>query len=604
MGLKKKMMLTFISLLSFFIIICNVFIFVILKSELTKEIKMTQRSIIYNNKNTISSFLDSINSVCSLLSGDISFGKVLSNNYKPSELSQYEAREIVTQTFLKSYNVLMPIGNYAYTSKLYLNDILSVSSMFPYIVPEKRTNYAEVYRNTSVKSEDWYQNTINNGYNLNVFLDKEKKQFCIAKRINNAFYNGPTVREGLSVMVVSVDRRQFENVFKLSKVTDNTQLILLNSNNDILYYNHPGNDIPDESINEIIKANKLTDNFTDNQSQTMELNSKKYIVNVSNTKWNIKLVFLTPYSDITNKLNVVITTCILFSIAILVMCAFAVMLASKAITKPIALLSKTMRSIKDSRFVDLEGIDKSHSNDRSHYDEIHELYQSFTTMLNQNNRLINDVEVQTIKQKTSELKALQAQINPHFIYNAMDVVNWIALSRNQDDIADIVETISAIMRYSITNPDEMVHLSDELYNISNYIKIQRLRYKDRVQFSICADKESENYLIPKFVVQPLVENCILHGIRDSITSIEIYVEAECKDGSLTVKISDNGTGCDANKLNDYLADKPTSLQISNGFGIKNIRDRLQLKFGDNSKFFYSTDENNRLVATLVVFPKE
>ena len=162
-------------------------------------------------------------------------------------------------------------------------------------------------------------------------------------------------------------------------------------------------------------------------------------------------------------------------------------------------------SITDTRTFDLKSLHVS--KDR----EIVSLEESFTKLIINNNRLIHDVQAQEIRQKNSELKALQAQIDPHFIFNAMDAVNWIALTRDQDDLAEILASIANLMRYSIMEADQLIPLTKELSNIGEYIAIYKLRHQGDIRLSVPSKDASADTLIPKFALQPLVENSIRYG---------------------------------------------------------------------------------------------
>lgn len=247
-------------------------------------------------------------------------------------------------------------------------------------------------------------------------------------------------------------------------------------------------------------------------------------------------------------------------------------------------------SIIDTRTFDLKSLHVSE--DR----EIISLEESFTKLIINNNRLIHDVQAQEIKQKNAELRALQAQIDPHFIFNAMDAVNWIALTRDQDDLAEILASIANLMRYSIMEADQLIPLKKELSNIGEYIAIYRLQHQGDIRLSVPSEDASSDTLIPKFTLQPLVENSIRYGGQPAGTAIEITVFVTHEADRFILEVSDNGQGCDPDLLNEYLTYKTNNLKVTNGFGIRNVNDRIHLHFGLESGLKYYVDENNRLTA--------
>lgn len=194
--------------------------------------------------------------------------------------------------------------------------------------------------------------------------------------------------------------------------------------------------------------------------------------------------------------------------------------------------------------------------------------------------------------KQTELTALQSQINPHFLYNTLECIRGQALLDDNIEIAKMVEALSSFFRYSISKKGNLVTLRDELANIENYMLIQRYRFNNRFSIEIIIDEEDEaayDFLVPRLIIQPVIENAIFHGLEermeDGIVSIEVIVT----DLDMIITISDNGKGIDCEELEELnnrinandmeLDDKNKSNQINTGIALPNINRRIRLLFG-------------------------
>lgn len=194
--------------------------------------------------------------------------------------------------------------------------------------------------------------------------------------------------------------------------------------------------------------------------------------------------------------------------------------------------------------------------------------------------------------KQTELTALQSQINPHFLYNTLDSIRGEALSNDDRTAAKMIETLATFFRYSISKKRTMVRLRDELGNVQNYMKIQQYRFNNRFSLEINIDDEDRiafEYLVPKLILQPVVENAIFHGLdekeKDGVVSIEITLT----DKDMILTVSDNGCGMPAEELNrlnerihsgNYqLDDGKNETQRNTGIALPNIHKRIQLLFG-------------------------
>lgn len=198
-----------------------------------------------------------------------------------------------------------------------------------------------------------------------------------------------------------------------------------------------------------------------------------------------------------------------------------------------------------------------------------------------------------ILNKQAELTALQSQINPHFLYNTLESIRGQALVDDNLEIAQMVEALSSFFRYSISRKGNLVTLRDELANIENYMMIQKYRFNNRFSLEVIVDEEDEvayDFLIPRLIIQPVVENAIFHGLEEKMEGGKVTIEVIVTDRNLILTISDNGKGMNEEKLKELnagiqsdeviLDEEAKETQRNTGIALPNIHKRIRLLFGE------------------------
>ena len=197
-----------------------------------------------------------------------------------------------------------------------------------------------------------------------------------------------------------------------------------------------------------------------------------------------------------------------------------------------------------------------------------------------------------IREKNAEIKALEAQINPHFLYNTLDAINWLAVDREEYTISKMLTSLAALLRYSIHKSNEIVPLESELVYLRQYIHLQQQRMNYSFVCSIKADEELNSVRIHKMLIQPLLENTLVHGFpgKSGIDEIKINI---CRIAleRMQITVEDNGVGMSRETVEmfnhyDYARDR-----IESSIGLRNVIARLKLYYGENSSFFVESDEN-------------
>ncbi|WP_349947735.1 sensor histidine kinase [Lacrimispora sp. BS-2] len=215
-------------------------------------------------------------------------------------------------------------------------------------------------------------------------------------------------------------------------------------------------------------------------------------------------------------------------------------------------------------------------------DEIGELTESFNYMLEEINTLIRQVYQEKIAQKNAEVQALQAQINPHFLYNTLDSINWMLIDRGEYDISDIILSLAGLMRYSIEDENAFVPLEKEIGYVLCYLKIQKNRLEERLEYSVEAEETLAAEQVPKLILQPIVENAITHGIEPRNRKGNIRIIIKDFGDEMLISVEDNGIGMTSEQL-DHLTDKVPDIEKEGhtGIGVRNVDRRIRLHYGES-----------------------
>lgn len=250
--------------------------------------------------------------------------------------------------------------------------------------------------------------------------------------------------------------------------------------------------------------------------------------------------------------------------------ALAVFL-SREITKPIKRLSNSMREVEKGNFenvlLDVQG-----------ENEIDRLSANFNMMTTEIKHLMEqNVEDQRQKRK-SELMALQAQINPHFLYNTLDSIIWMAEWGKNKEVVLMTSSLAKLLRQSISNQNELVKVEDEVEYTRSYLTIQKMRYKDKLEYDILVEPEILNYKVAKLILQPLVENAIYHGIKYKEGKGKVLIEGFLRDDELILRITDDGIGMTEEQMSHLFEKRETDTR-RNSVGVRNVHDRIGLYYG-------------------------
>jgi len=242
---------------------------------------------------------------------------------------------------------------------------------------------------------------------------------------------------------------------------------------------------------------------------------------------------------------------------------------SNSVTKPLRKLTRLMNRAEENN------LDISYN--IKYNDEIADLCRTFNSMMKRINELVLRIQKEEKLKREEELKALQAQINPHFLYNTLDTIYWLAKMEKKDEIAELVGDLGGFFRLSLNNGNEITTLWNEVEHVKKYLSIQKVRYKDKFNYSIHIDENLYKARIPKLILQPIVENSLVHGFKSINYKGMIEISANACGENTVIKIRDNGRGLERDIMEKLRSGGTAS--DNTGYALNNVMERIKLHVG-------------------------
>ncbi|MFB6362757.1 sensor histidine kinase [Paenibacillus elgii] len=371
---------------------------------------------------------------------------------------------------------------------------------------------------------------------------------------------------------VSIDLKE-RDIFKILEATEevvNGRLFIVNGSGTIL------SNRDSALIGTSIYTMKGFEHLSLNEKKFVraDVMGKNSLVQVKNIEsLDMNIVSIIPMESISEKNGIIMKFLLQsFALILLVSILLAVLL-SKNVT------GRVLQLIEYVRRVDIE--DDDYELKVEHNDELSSLMISFNKMVARNRTLIKEVYQEKVSKKEAEMRALQAQINPHFLYNTMDTINWMALKYKARDIMHMTQLLSRFYRLSLNGGRDIVNIEDEIEHIKTYIDIQKNRFEDDIEayFDICP--KLYRYSTIKLLLQPIVENAIFHGIQKKPDQKGVIRIIGFKDDQIIkLRIIDDGAGMDRETVAKLEAGLIEADNHSGSYGLKNITQRIKLYFGE------------------------
>ncbi len=327
-------------------------------------------------------------------------------------------------------------------------------------------------------------------------------------------------------------------------------------------------------------SERIQNNTLDMFMDTSEGN--KVLFQVPQNKYNLGAYSIMPQAILEQNQRALTQNLILIGSMMCIILSVVTFFISRTLTKPLEELMKTIAQIR-----------KGDTKKRVPYlekDEIGQMGKEFNGMLDEIERLIgHEYETKLLLNK-AEYKALQAQINPHFLYNTLDTMSSIASVQNCDMVSNLCQSLSTIFRYSLDTKHPYSTVAKEIVHLKNYIYVMNVRMREEVKYHFQIDDEILQNSIPRISIQPLVENAINHGLRNKKGEKEIYVRVMEKDGILEIEVEDNGVGMDAEETNRRLKENSHELvESGSSIGLININARMKMLYGEEYGLHINSD---------------
>jgi len=246
------------------------------------------------------------------------------------------------------------------------------------------------------------------------------------------------------------------------------------------------------------------------------------------------------------------------------------MILSKVLAKPAKELTKAMKAFEKNAenytYTQVRGTE-----------ELMMLSDSFDHMVRRIQKLMEQVRQEEITLRKTELKALQAQINPHFLYNTLDAIAWLCEEGRNKDAEDMVTSLAKLFRISISKGHELITIEKEIQHAQSYLRIETFRYKNQFTYTFNVDENCLGYLCNKITLQPIIENAIYHGLNRMVDEGEITIRIREDGDDIILSVEDNGIGMTEEQCQEILRKEPGD---RTGIGIKNVNDRIKIYFGE------------------------
>lgn len=563
-SIQSTMMLSFSGLMA-----VAVLIFLMIALNFTSQ-------TIYENSNNytsqivrqvnydIDAYIDYMENISSVMakSGDISL--YLFEEEQSEEDIEEERERILTQfnTIMESREDIYNVAAVAENGRYIMNR--GEEDLTPYI---------------DIRKLDWYQAAMESPTGIAVssshVQNAIKSSYKWVITLSRVLVNNRTgAKEGL--FFIDLNYSAISDLCNNNTIGNKGYIFVLDDKGNVIY--HPKQQLMygglhTEHIEEIMACEK--------DSLTVRDGTERKLYTLSRSQKTGWTVVGAAYTSELLKNNKQARMLYILAAAILILAVFAISsILSREITKPLRRLSESMSRVEKGEF-DRANVDVTMEN------EIGSLGKSYNLMTERIHTLMEENVYEQKQKRKSELKALQAQINPHFLYNTLDSIIWMSEAGQSDEVVEMTSALAKLLRQSISNDHEQVELGQEMEYVKNYLTIQKMRYQDKLEYTVEVDPKVRHVMIVKLVLQPIVENAIYHGIKYKGSKGTLRIRAFAESEDVCIVIEDNGIGMDDTALN-IIFDETQKIHKQNGVGVPNVQKRLKLYYGDKYGIIYES----------------
>lgn len=403
-----------------------------------------------------------------------------------------------------------------------------------------------------------------------------------------------TQKKTLGYIVIGVSEERFSDMCENVIQGDQESVLILDKNGGELC--RAGN--VDEKVEEFLKKEEFMKQ--DYRERKMHFTYGDYDVICKQSGANTSIICkIVPRYRLQMQLLDVVYMPVMLMIGVMLALLPLLVIISNIVTKPLSQLSEAINKFSTGDFEQQVEV--------TTHDEVGEVAECFNRMVGDIRTLIDENYVITLQEKESELAALQAQINPHFLYNTLDSLYWQAQAADNEELAETILALSQLFRLVLSQGKKEVTVGQEVELVSRYLQIQKVRFNRRLNYEIDVDEAVKKAKIPKLILQPFVENAIVHGFENVSVACHLKVTGRKEGDYICFEVQDTGIGMRQDQI-DAIWEEETeqyAKQRVGRFAIKNIKERLQLKYHDDFKLEIQSDVGHGTTVTLAVpFDKE
>lgn len=455
---------------------------------------------------------------------------------------------------------------------------------------------ARLKSHVDVRQEEWFGDTLEKTENLHFstphvqyIFDTAKKQYRWVISLSRAveITKGPNTDQG--VLLVDIRYSGLEEFFDGVSLGNQGYVYLMDGEGEIIY--HPKAQLLSSGLER--ENNLEAARYRDGNHQELFEGRERAVTvkTMGYTGW--KVVGVMPMDDLAlNSIKTKLLIVFIIAFILFILTIINSYISSK-ITDPIKELEKSVKKIE-------EGDLKTEIHQNGSY-EIRHLGASIQNMARQIQRLMDDIVAEHESKRKSEFDTLQSQINPHFLYNTLDIIVWMIENEKQDEAVRAVTALARFFRISLSKGKSIITVADELEHVRNYLMIQHMRYKNKFTYTIEAEEEVLSLASLKLMLQPLVENAIYHGMEFMDGDGEIRIRAWRQNSELFLCVEDNGLGMTPEQVKALFSDTShVSSRRGSGIGVKNVNERIRLYFGSGYGLMIESepDEGTKVTAHL------
>ena len=388
--------------------------------------------------------------------------------------------------------------------------------------------------------------------------------------------------------LISIEEKIFsKTVLEPVGLSDSSNIMYMNLDGTVLSSWNRSIALGEKTDEELLKKiqerlPKKTDSFSIHENGEEQL-----VTYIFNKNLNQLFVYTMPYHYINSEVYAMLKQILVVVMFLVLLCIGIVAMVYQGIMSPIKRMLEFCREISGGK-LSVRIQDK-------HKDELSRLSGSMDHMADTIEHLMDQQKTQEKKKRELELQMLQYQLNPHFLFNTLNSLRFVAAMHKDQIVSDGIQALSSLLQNTLTNKNEYITIQEELENLENYFSILRIRYAGSFEYSFHVEEdELLSCLVPKLILQPLAENSVMHGSSDNGTVMEIQITCWREDENVIIELSDDGKGFEV--TDDALTPHPERKRI----GVANVNDRIQLNFGRKYGLKINSQPGNGTTCTLTL----